>query len=241
LKEKTPVHKFIFDPLYLDLIEKYFSGVTGALSADKSSGTFLFWGYSKEDGTRFQLLHEGNKLVNKNKSYSLNLTPKDIEKAIQNKEIIPGLLLTFTVLSFYYGLILGGGPSQTSYLTEMKKRYIDMMKEVGDEKSANDAQASITDDFILYRPHLAFIEHEGERFSATALDMYLYQDASSLKKVIEATKSIPLSDFITIMLPTLYKQFCPEDKKREELMNISRQDVEEFIGFDKKIPPLKQI
>jgi len=241
LKQVTSIHKFIFDSTYLDLIEKYFNGVTGSISTDKSSGTFLFWGYSKDDGMRFQLQRDGNSLVNKSKNYKLNLTPNDVERAILNKEIIPSLLLTFTVLSFYYGLILGGGPSQTSYLPEMKKKYIEMMKEVGDEKSATDANASITDDFILYRPHLAFLEHKGERVSATALDMYLYQDPANIKKVIEATKSIPLNNFISIMLPTLYKQFCPEDKKKEELVNISRQDVETFLGVDQKVPPLNII
>jgi len=220
------------------LIEKYFAGVTGSLSIDKTSGTFLFWGYSKKDRMRFQLFRDGNRLINKDGTYSLLLTPESVARAIANKEIFPGLLLTFIVLSFYYGLLLGGGPSQTSYLTEMKKRYIAMMKEAGDEESASETEQSITDDFIFYRPHLAFLEHNNERISATALDMYLYQDPTRWNGIIAATKSIDMNAFMTILLPTLYKQFCNPEEKEDELVNVSRQDVESYTGIDKKLPAI---
>lgn len=238
LDQDTPIHRLLFDTQYVDLLEKHFTDVTGAHSSDRTWGTFLFWGYSKEDKMRFQLFRNGNQLVNKEGTYTLELTPKAIAKAIANKEIFPGLLLTFIVLSFYYGLILGGGPSQTSYLTEMKRRYINMMKEAGDERSANDTEQSITDDFIFYRPHLAFLEHGDQRISATALDMFLYQDPSHWSEIVRATKSIAVSEFMNVLLPTLYKQFCNPDEREDELMNISRQDVEQFLGLDKKLPTL---
>lgn len=238
LYQETPIHRFLFNPTYHELIEKHFGGITGAFAKDYSTGTFLFWGLSKKDQTRFSLRRVNNTLVNKDDTYVLELTPDAVEKAIRNHEIFPSLLLTFSVFSFYYGLLLGGGASQTTYLTHMKNAYTEMMLEVNDLQSAKNSEESVTDDFVFYRPHLAFIEAFGERISATGLDMYLYQDPDAWKKIIEATKVIPIADFITILLPILYKQFCPDEEKEDDLMNISRQDVEQFIGFDKKLPPL---
>ena len=116
--------------------------------------------------------------------------------------------------------------------------FINMMSELGETQTVHDSQESVTDDFVFYRPHLAFIEAYGERLSATGMDMYLYQDPSSWKQIINATKSITVNEFITILLPILYKQFCLDDQKEDALMQISRQQVEQFTGFDKKLPPL---
>lgn len=237
----TPIHRFLFDRKYNALTEKYFDGITAAFKNDKSVGTFLFWGLSKNDKSRFQLFREGNKLVSKDGLVHFDLTPESIQEAIKNQEIFPGVLLTFVILSFYYGLSLGGGASQPTYLTHMKKAYIDMMQELGDGQSALEVQETVTDDFVFYRPHLAFIDAYGERISATGLDMYLYQSPNGWKNILNATKTISMNEFIEILLPILYKQFCPEEEREEELMNISRQDVERFTGFDKKLPVLGTI
>lgn len=238
IAQDTAIHRFIFDRKYNELTEKYFDGITGAFKNDRSAGTFLFWGISKKDNYRMQLFREGDQLVSKDGQYKVALEPEAIRNAIQNKEIFPGLLLTFVVLSFYYGLLLGGGASQPTYLTQMKKAYIGMMHELGDTESVEDSEESVTDDFVFYRPHLAFLDAFGERISASGMDMYLYQDPANWKEILRATKSITMAEFITILLPILYKQFCPDDQKEEALMNISRQDVEAFTGFDKKLPPL---
>lgn len=235
--KNTPISRILFKKKYHLLMEKYFDGITGAFHKESATGTFLFWGL-REDGRRLQLERKGTKLVAKDKSYSVNLTPEEIEQAIRKQELIPSLLLTFIVLSFYYGMLLGGGASQTSYLTDMKNAYVKMMEEVGDTQSIMDSHEAVTDDFVFFRPHLAFIDAYGHRISASGMDMYLYENGESWDKIIQATKSITVEQFITILAPILYKQFCPDDEKEEALMNISRADVEKFTGFDKKLPPL---
>ncbi len=236
----TPISRLIFDKNYHALIEKYFDGIIGAFKSEKQTGTFLFWGLNKE-GYRMQLGRDGDKLITRDGSYSVSLTPEAIESAIRNKELIPSLLLTFIVLSFYYGLLLGGGASQTTYLTDMKEAYMKMTEELGDTQSHEESQDVVTDDFVFFRPHLAFVEAGGERVSASGMDMYLYQDPENWRRIIQATKSITIGEFMTILLPILYKQFCPEGEREDDLMNISRADVERFTGFDKKLPVLGKI
>lgn len=237
LDQDTPIHNLLFNPKYHELTEKYFNGITGAFNKEAGTGTFLFWKVSP-DNLRTQLELDNGKLVSKDASYSVELTPAAIRQAILNKELMPGLLLTFITLSFYYGLLLGGGASQPTYLTQMKNAYMKMTEELGDTQSAQDSLESVTDDFVFFRPHLAFIDAYGERISASGMDMYLYQDPSRWKEIIQATQSITIEEFITILLPILYKQFCPDDQKEEALMNIGRQDVEKFTGFDKKLPAI---
>lgn len=238
LDHDTIITKLLFNSTFHESIEKHFVGINGAFTKDHSSGTFLFWGIAPKDHVRIQLFRKGNRLISNDESFSIELTPQAIREAIMKKEIFPSLMLTFTILSFYYGLRLGGGASQTSYLREMKNAYIAMLRELGESDAAQDAQDSVTDDFVFYRPHLAFLEHNGKKVSATGMDMYLYQDPTKWAEIIQATKDIPLEDFMTTLLPVLYKQFCPDDEKEDALMNVTREDIEKFIGLDKKLPSL---
>ncbi len=241
LTNETPIYKFLFDPHYHNLIEKYFADVTGAFARDYSIGSFLFWGVSSKDNMRFQLMREGNKLVNKERDFMLELTPNAIREAILSHKIYPGLLLTFVILSFYYGLILEGGHLQTTYLTQMKERYLSMMEELGDTASFSEVQDSVTDDYLIYRPHIGFIDAWGDRIAAQGLDMYLHQNPNNWKNIIDASKTIPFEEFMTVLMPVFYKQLCPPEEQKEELMSITRNEVEKFIGFDKKVPPLGYI
>lgn len=241
LYHDTIIHRFLFSPRFYPLIEKYFDGITGAFTQEQGYGTFLFWGVSKKDNQRFQLFRDGNQLVSKDRTYSVPLTPDAIGKAIEAKELIPSLLLTFILLSFYYGLLLGGGASQPTYLTDMKKAYIAMLQELGETEAIEDCRETPTDDFVFFRPHLAFLQASGESIDATGLDMYLYANPSAWKSIIESTKSISLTDFITLILPVLYKQFCPDDEKEDDLMQITRMDMQKYLGLDTKLPPIASL
>jgi hypothetical protein len=235
LDQDTIIHRLLFSTQHHSLMEKYFANITGAFSEDQSWGTFLFWGLSQQDNTRFQLFRKEGYLVSKDGTFKLALQPDAIREAVMNKKIFPGLLLTFSLLLFYYGLRLSGGTRQPIYLTEMKNAFIKMLKEIDEEEFLSDVQESITDEIIFTRPHLAFIDAYGERVAATGFDSYLYQEPSAWKQIIEATKSISVSEFMTVLLPVLYKQLCPEDQQDEALLQITRRDVEKFTGFDKKI------
>lgn len=241
IDQDTLIHKFLFDPLYHQSIEKHFEGIFGAFKVDKSYGTFLLWGISKDDNTRIQLFREGNRLISKDGGYSVALEPEAIKNAIINKEIFPSLLLTFTVLCFYYGLLAGGGPNQPVYLTEMKAAFVNMMKGLGNTQEAEEAELVATDDFVFNRSHLALIEAYGERIPAAGLDINLYQDPEAWQKIINATKSIPMGDFMDIILLTYYKMYCPVEERDEELMQISIHEMVQYLGLDKKLPPIGKI
>jgi hypothetical protein len=237
ISQDTLIHQLLFNPTYYVLIEKYFEGIFGAFKVDRSYGTFLFWGLTKDD-TRFQLFREGNLLVNQDRSYSVELSPDTIREAILNKEIFPSLLLTFTILCFYYGLLAGGGPNQPDYLTQMKDAYVGLLKEVNNLEEAENVAAVVTDDFVFNRSHLALIDAYGERIPASGLDMDLYQDPTAWAKIIEATKSISMGEFMNIILLTYYKLYCPAQERDEELMQETVHSMLEYLGIDKKLPPI---
>ncbi len=238
LNQNTLIHNFLFNKQYHDLIEKYFDGITGAFNKQEGSGTFLFWGYSKKSNTRIQLFRQNNKLVSLDGSFSLSLEPTAVQEAILNNDIFPSLLLTFVVLSFYYGLILGGWTSQTDYLSKMKTAFINLLKETGDLNEEENVASGITEDLVIPRPHLAFLDAYNQRLPATGLDMYMYQNPDQWKSILQASKTITLHDVITIMLPSLYKKFCPEEEKEDSLMQIDSQAIQQFTEFDKKIPSI---
>lgn len=237
LSQNTLIHNFLFNPQYHSLIEKYFDGIFGAFKTDRSYGTFLFWGLSK-DNTRFQLFHDGNKLVNEEKNYSLELNPDSIREAILNKEIFPSLLLTFTVLCFYYGLLAGGGPNQPDYLTKMKEGYAAMLRELGNPEEADCVLAVVTNDYIFNRAHLALLNAYGRRIPSGGLDMELYQDPHAWKTIIEATKSISMGDFMNVIFLPYYKIYCPVEERDEKLMSATVDSMLTYLGIDKKIPPI---
>jgi hypothetical protein len=240
LDHDTIVNRFLFDKEYHTHIEKFFANIDGAFSKDHNVGTFLFWGLSAKDHIRIQLFKKGNQLVSNDDTFRLDLTPQAVREAIINKTVFPGLLLTFIVLSFYYGLRLGGGTSQPNYLTQMHEAYRTMLTQLGDAEVQN-TEDIITDDYVFYRPHLAFLDFNDKRIPATGMDMYLYQDPTQWQKILQATKQIALGDFMTTLLPALYKEFCPDAQKEDILMAINQQDVETFIGLDKKLPSLGTI
>ena len=237
LENDTLIHNLLFNPEYHTLIEKHFEGIFGAFKKDKSYGTFLFWGLSK-DNVRFQLFHDGNALVNEEKNYSLELTPESLKEAIKNKEVFPSLLLTFTVLCFYYGLLAGGGPNQPDYLMQMKDAYIRVLTELNNTEEAENVATVATNDFIFNRSHLALIDAYGERIPAGGLDMDLYQNPEAWKDIIEATKAIPMGDLMNVILLTYYKLYCPQEERDEELMNESLHGMLAFLGIDSKMPPV---
>jgi hypothetical protein len=119
LERASIINKILFDHGAQALIKKHFNGIDGAFDLNRKHGTFLFWGSGQP---REQI-------------WDLNLAPEQLKKMLLSGELVPSMLLTFIVLSFYYGLTCFGGFSQINYLTDMKQAYQNFCAELGlDEK-----------------------------------------------------------------------------------------------------------
>lgn len=240
ISNETTIHRILFDQKYHELLEKHLEGVTGAFYKEKELGSFLFWGLPKDSKYRIQLWRNGNKLESKDKTYSVELTPKAIKEAIQKKELIPSVMLTFFVFSLYYGLILGGGYEQTYYLTQTKNNYLKLLAETGDQESIDACEGLVTRNLVIPRPLLTYLEAPGDlRIPATGLDTYLYGDSGkSWGRILAASKNVTLGEIIERTLPSIYREYCKDAANFETLSRLAERDIEKFRGLDKKIPPI---
>ncbi len=243
IDQKTSINKILFDESVWKLLEQHFEGVTGAFSLEKKLGTYLFWGIPAEGKYRMQLWRKGNKLQSDDGSYEVELTPTAIKQAILNKELIPSVMLTFSVLACYYGLILGGGYEQTFYLTQTHKNYTAIMEAIGDQESVDAAAGLTTTNLVIPRPLMFYLNSANNaRYPATGLDLYLYADGGkNWNRILDATKQTNLSLFIERTLPSIYREYCKDATNYETFSKLTERDIELFNGLDQKIPSVATI
>ncbi len=243
LNKKTSINRMLFEEKLWVLIEKHFEGVTGAFSREKELGTFLFWGIPADGKYRLQLWRDGNFLKSKDGSYKVELTPEAIKQAIINKELIPSVMLTFSVLACYYGLILGGGYEQTYYLTQTQINYSLIMQEIGDQESFDAVQGLKTTNLVIPRPLMFYLDgQKNTRYPATGLDLLIHsQLGKKWNQILDATKQITMNLFIERTLPSIYREYCKDATNYKTFASLTERDIELFNGLDKKIPSLAAI
>lgn len=185
MHEETLIHSLIFDPKITKQFEKHFDGIPGAFS--ETHGSFLFWGI--RDQKRIQLFYENNQLCSKDTSFELELNPKQVEEMLLNKKIMPTMALNFIVISFYYGLVCGGGFNQVQYLADMKKAWIEVIKNKADQREIERLTALPTD---IYLGDYAFMRLPDKSGFAHAFDSILHISPKELMeyKKIPQTKTL---------------------------------------------------
>jgi hypothetical protein len=178
--------------------------------------------------------------MSKDGSFKLELTPEAVNQAIAEERLIPSLFLVFATLSFYYGLQVSGGYVQTMYVTQMKERYLAMLAEYGAKEEIHMTENVATKNFVIAFPSISFLQSPSTyRVPATGLDFYLYGQAGRYwPDVLKATKTTTLNELVNRVLPSYYREFCPDAEKDETLAKITEADIEKFTGLDKKIPAL---
>jgi hypothetical protein len=235
LNTDTTITHILFDNAYDSLIDQYFDNIQGAFSRKENYGTYLFWALPKGAKYRIQLWKKGNKLVSDDGSYELELTPENVEKALNSKELIPSMMMTFIVLSFYYGLKCLGGFSQVNYLTFMKNAYIKMQTERGNYRSievcARAQTKEIGGDFTI-----TFINGpKGEMLPATGIDLILYGDENTWPTLLEESKTIKLEEALNPIMPEFYSIIYTEVQRDPELSKVTSTDITKLTRLEKKI------
>lgn len=237
LYNDTSIYHILFDPAYHQHIALYFEGIQGAFSQEQQWGTYFFWALPKGQKYRLQLWKEGSFLVSSDKSYRLELTPDNVKRALENKEIIPSMKLCYMTLAFYYGLKCLGGFSQVNYLTFMKNAYIKMHADQGNYRSievcARAQTKEMGGDYTL-----AFLKgFNDEVIPASGLDLILYGHENTWKIFVEESKEITLDEAVSALLPEFYRILYPEAEREGSLADISSDAIIKLIQLDKKIKP----
>jgi hypothetical protein len=233
LDQNTMIHKLLFTPHYHELILKHFDGVMRGFSTKNKVGTYLFWALPKGAKYRVQLWKNGNYLETEDGSYKIHLTPEGLRKAIREKELIPSTLFSFILLSFYYGIRLTGGKTQTTYLTQMKKAFIDMQKEYGDLESIMAIETLRTTDLSMNIQSLCYLQTDQEsRLSTTGIDLIMYKNKATMSIVKTLAKVLTLKEVFYRALPDFYKRFYREEEQDLQLASITKEDLEKYLGLE---------
>ncbi len=239
LDQDTIIHRLLFTPKYHELIIKHFNGIDKCFSLQENKGTYLFWALPNGQKYRVQLWKKGNFLTTDDGSYQVPLTPEGIRNAINNKELIPSTLMSFTLLSFYYGVKLTGGTNQTTYLNQMKEAFINMQNEYGDTESAKFARKVPTKELSVALHNLAFLENIwGNHLPATCIDIILYGDKNTMSSLKEEAQKLTLNEVFEWALPDLYSWYYSAAERSPLLSNISKAQIRDYLGIDEKIIPI---
>jgi len=231
----TTITHLLFDPAYDALIENYFEGIQGAFDRKQQYGTYLFWALPKGAKYRIQMWKQGNMLVTEDGSYRIELKPEILQQALQKKEIIPSMMLSYIVLAFYYGLKCLGGFSQVNYLTFMKNAYIKMQADRGNYRSIEVCARSQTKemggDFTL-----AFMAGPNrELVPSTGLDLILYGTDETWPRLVEQSKIITLEEGIFTLMPEFYRILYLETERDPDLLGVSAEDITKLLKLDQKV------
>ena len=234
LDADTTISHILFDRECDELIFRYFEGIQGAFSRDGQWGTYLFWGLPPGSKYRMQLWKQGNALVSADGSYRLELTPDNLRRALESREILPSTLMDFIVLSFYYGLKCLGGFNQVNYLTLMKNAYIRMQLERGKYRSievcARAQTKEICDGFSV-----AFLGYGEKMTVATGLDLLLHGTKDTLPTIQEVCRSINVEEALNPLMSEIYRTSYPEQEWDPTLSGITAEEISCFTGLDTKI------
>ncbi|PIR95932.1 MAG: hypothetical protein COT92_03690 [Candidatus Doudnabacteria bacterium CG10_big_fil_rev_8_21_14_0_10_42_18] len=229
-KDKRHVlHEALFARKGPELLEKYFLGLQGAFGP-KGRGSFLFWAIDKA-GRRARLERRGLKIENDEMGIGISLNPKSIAGALKRRKIYPTSLLCFLVL-LYYGLTCLGGFNQTNWLTDIKKRFVKLLKEQKNLKLAKKIGRAVTDNFA--ESNLAFLTHQKKLIKASGVDIFL-EGKNMYAKYRNLSKSTKLKESIETLLPEMYRIVVPEEKRRDVLLKITDEQIAKANGLEKQI------
>lgn len=237
----TIIHQMLFNADYIPMLEHYFSGIMGAFDTKTHYGTFFFWGISPDKHYRTQLWKQGNQLVSPDGSMVIPFTPDAIAQALADKQIIPSLLLVFSVLCFYYGLKCLGGFNQVNYLTAMKNAYIKMNVDLSNYRSIEvcaRAQTKEMNDGYL----MAFAQGpDSTLVPATGLDLYLYGTANTWSTILEESRNITIAQSLQPSLPEFYRYVYPEAERQADLAALTAEQITAVTGLGQKLKACVQL
>lgn len=157
-----PITRLILDARWRSSAVGLFSGVPGCWDTNRRTGSFLFWGVGTR-GQPISLWEEETDILSgidpsTKEPVTFRLDPKSLISALRNKELTPGLLLTFTGLTFHFGIRCYGGFMQTDYLAGMQTGWVKLLRESGYEDEAELVSQTTTTNYLT-GPSTSFIRH----------------------------------------------------------------------------------
>jgi hypothetical protein len=209
------LHKLFFTTGGWDIIERYFHGSLGAFGSGHK-GSFLFWGVDSK-GRRMHLARRGKQLIDGDVVISADA--EHMTGLLQSGKIYPTSLVCFLVL-LYYGITCLGGFNQVNWLTDIKEKFVDILKELSERELADSILGLPTENFA--EGLLAFgINPEGQIYKPSLLDLLLRKDAGLFNRYRQLASLITVGESIDIQLPEIYKVIVPAEQRNPELLDVT--------------------
>lgn len=192
-EKESFIFKMLFDNNYRAKTLNFFEGIVGAWNEESGSGTHFFWGID-ENHERLKFKLTNNALV-ANNGYEVKLNEKDITSALRSKKILLGMLLKFSLIVFYMGLKPLAGFGSIEYLTRIKARIIDFLKNDFPDEIKNIACIEL-DGFISLPLTLEKIDGKIQRINA----FDVFYRGGMKKEYFDKLSKIPFKNFMAPLL-----------------------------------------
>ncbi|MCX6797589.1 MAG: hypothetical protein NTX98_03890, partial [Candidatus Doudnabacteria bacterium] len=152
---------------------------------------------------------------------SFELSPENIALALDERRLYPGSLVCFLIM-LYYQITALGGFNQVNWLTNIKERFLALLKEMGEQSITQRIMDIPTTNFA--EGNLAFMYQNGKLIKPSAIDLFLSGKDYYLRYQILA-KQITLGESLESLLPEIYRVITPAKEREEGLMAISDEDI----------------
>lgn len=219
------LYKFLFD-FSAKKQDILFNSIYGAWDLEKlgdcrpGGGTCFFWGINKEK-RMLPLKREGNFLKSLKADFKpIKWNPNDLAKELENKRIMPSILMNYLVIAGHYGLYCSGAFNQISYLSPILKQYRSALLEMREREEASRV-GKILDNGV--HAFLYFLFGESEDKVIPLCSFNILQEGRKHRAVADILKNVTLKKAFEVTAPLIFP-FITDPKNRDR-MNFSFEDV----------------
>ncbi len=232
------ISRALFDASFAPRILQGFNNISGAFSLEKKWGTYLFWGIDPH-GHRVKLSYKDQRIASEDGAISISLTPKDIEAALKEKKIFPGMFLCYLTVSLYYGMKCLGGFCQVHDLTMTKLAWMQLLKDCGDEEESLSLDRLQTKELGGDGMVLAYVRtSQGSLVPATGIDLLLEKTDMRFAKFAELSRHLTLNEAMQSLLPEMYTVLYSEEDRDPYLASIKPEEIFHAGGVEEKLASL---
>jgi hypothetical protein len=218
------VWRALFDKDFRCLVLQKFSGVYGAWDYGKPSmGTHFFWGITT-DGQMTPLFFENGFLKDRNKILSdILLAPESIVEALREGKIVPSIFTKFSLVAFYLGAQVMGGPGQSEYMPKIKKVWLEILKSV--DSSEAELIKNIPADVINTADISFHRNSDGRLIKDWGFDIAFRKLFS--EEYLQKIGSLSLCDVLRPFVPLSYYRLTPAEERQK--IDFKEEDL--YTGF----------
>ena len=192
------IYQMLFDNSFRTRLIDYFQGRTGAWDEANNRGTHFFWGLGgKHEQLRMKL--KNSKLQSTDGSFEIAWNLEELTRALRYKQILPGMLLKFSLILFYMGLKPFAGYGSANYLSVLQKDFLEFLRSDFPDEVSNIRELTVnnvTSIPVLLRHRAGKIE------DYFAFD--IITNGGLPESYFKTLNSVPLKYFMAVNLNRMY-------------------------------------